>query len=153
MTPAQTPRVMRIIVRSMLGLMVGAFLLVLLDNAFLLNPGSEGPGGDTISVLISALWFLGWAVGAVAIGALAGWIAGRLEILIAVGSVAISTSLLWFLPPLFRFLNSYLGEPLDMYLGGTRSLGSMAILINAPVLLFSVTGGVLVFFARRTDLR
>lgn len=102
---------------------------------------------------ISVLWFLGWAVGAAGIGALAGWIAGRLEILVSIGSVVIATISLWFLPPVFAFLNSYLGEPLNLYLGGTRSLESIAILMNIPVLLFVLTGGLLIFFTRRTDLR
>jgi hypothetical protein len=128
-------------------------MLVLLNNALLLNPGSEGPDGDAIGAFITVMWFLGWAVGAAGIGALSGWIVGRLEPLVAVGSVAIGTALLWFLPPVFWLLNSYLGEPLDLYLGGSRSFGPVAILINIPVLVFALVGGMLVFFARRTDLR
>lgn len=127
--------------------------MVLLSNAFLLNPGSDSSNGDTIGTFISVMWFLGWAVGAAGIDALAGWISGRLEILVAVGSVAIATIGLWFLPSLFWLFNSYLEEPLDLYLGGPRSLGSGAILLNIPVLVFALVGGMLVFFARRTDLR
>ena len=139
--------------RLIFGVTSGAVLIVLLNNAFLLNPGSEGPNGNAIGTFISVLWFFGWAAGSVGIGALAGWISGRLEILIAVGSVALSTVALWFLPSLFWLLNSYLGEPFSLYLGGPGSLGPDAILINAPVLVFALVGGMLVFFARCTDLR
>lgn len=150
---AQHTRVPDASLRFSVAVIVGAFLLVLLNHALLLNPGSEGPGGDTMDTLITVLWFLGWAVGAVGIGALAGWISGRLEVLVAVGSVAISTICLWFLPSVFWLLNSYLGEPLDLYLGGPGTLGSGAVLINLPVLVFALVGGTIVFFARRTDLR
>lgn len=132
-------------VRILLGLMCGAFLLVILNHAFLLNPGSASPNGDPVGTVISVLWYLGWAVGAGGIGALAGWIAGRLEPLIAISSVVISTALLWFLPPLFWFVYPHLRD-----VGG---LGATAILINIPVFVFTLVGGTVAFFARRTDLR
>ena len=139
--------------RLMLGVASGAVLIVLLNQTLLLNPGSEGANGNAIGTFVSVLWFFGWAAGSVGVGALAGWISGRLEVLIAVGSVALSTVALWFLPSLFWLLNPSLGEPLDLYLGGPGSLESAAILINIPVLVFALVGGMLVFFARRTDLR
>ncbi|MGB3632483.1 MAG: hypothetical protein WA982_00430 [Rubrobacteraceae bacterium] len=139
--------------RLIFGVASGAVLIVLLNQTLLLNPGSEGANGDAIGTFVSVLWFFGWAAGSVGIGALSGWISGRLEILIALGSVALSTVALWFLPSLFWLLNSYLGEPLSLYLGGPGSLGPGAILINIPVLVFVLVGGTIVFFARRTDLR
>ena len=153
MAPMRKARVIGAGLRTLTAIFVGAFLLILLNQTLLLDPGSEDPNGDAIGTFISVLWFLGWAVGAGCIGALSGWIAGRLEILIAVGAVIISTPLLWFLPSLFWLFNSYLGAPLDLYLGGPGGLGPDAILVNIPVLVFTLVGGILVFFARRTDLR
>ncbi|CAN5555764.1 hypothetical protein BH24ACT22_BH24ACT22_10460 [soil metagenome] len=77
-------------VRLILGFAAGSLLLVLLNQALLLSPGSEGPNGDAFGTFITVMWFLGWAVGAAGIGALAGWISGRLEVLVAVGSVVIT---------------------------------------------------------------
>ncbi len=139
--------------RLILGVVSGAVLIVLLNQTLLLNPGGEGPNGDAVGTFVSVLWFFGWAAGSVGVGALSGWISGRLEILAAVGSVALSTVALWFLPSLFWLLNSYLGEPLSLYLGGPESLGPVAILINIPVLVFVLIGGALAFFARRPDFR
>ena len=153
MAPMRNAQVIGAGLQTLIAVFVGAFLLVLLNQALLLDPGSEGPNGDAIGTFISVLWFLGWAVGTGGVGALAGWIAGRLEILVAVGSVALSTVALWFLPSLFWLLSSYLGKPLSLYLGGLGSLGPDAILINIPVLVFALVGGMLVFFARRTNLR
>ncbi len=136
-----------------LGVASGAVLIVLLNKTLLLSPGSEGANGDAIGTFVSVLWFFGWAAGSVGIGALSGWISGRLEILIALGSVALSTVALWFLPSLFWLLNSYLGEPLDFYLGRPGKPGVDAILINAPVLVFALVGGTVALFARRTDLQ
>lgn len=129
----------------LIGILAGTLLIVLLNNVFLLNPGSEGPYGSTGGIIITVLWFLGGTAGAAGIGTLAGKIAGRLEALVAAISVVMSTAMLWFLPHLFWNPNSYTGEP--------GSLGVDAVLLNIPVLLFALVGGMVAFFARRTDLR
>lgn len=80
------------------------------------------------------LFLLSWAVGAVGTGAIAGRVAGRLEVPVAIGSGIIGLVVLGYLPDSFA-------DP-------------VILLFSAiPFLFFAAVGGMLVFFARRTDLR
>lgn len=80
------------------------------------------------------LFLLVWAAGAVGSGALAGRLAGRLEVPVAIGSGITGLIILGYLPDSFA-------DP------------AILLVSSIPFLLFVAVGGMLVFFARRTDLR
>jgi hypothetical protein len=84
--------------------------------------------------LQTLLFFLGATLGAVGMGALAGRTAGKLEVPVAIGSGVAGLVILGLLPDSFA-------DPVIVLFGAI------------PFLLFAAVGGMLVFFARRTDLR
>ena len=84
--------------------------------------------------LQTILFHVAATLGAVGVGALAGKVAGKLEVPIAVSSGVLGLIILGFLPDSFA-------DPVIVLFGAI------------PFLLFAAVGGMLVFFARRTDLR
>ena len=89
---------------------------------------------STTQTVQTLLVVLAGTLGAAGVGALAGKIAGRFEVPIAVGSGIIGLIILGYLPDSFA-------DP-------------VFVLFSAiPFLILNAIGGMLVFFARRTDLR
>lgn len=116
------------------GILAGILLTTLFSIVFTLFPVVY----DSVpsNRVAAALGIVFWAVGAFAVGAFSGWVAGRLEVLVAVGSVILGFATLRLLPQAF-----VLGDDFMLYF------------LSVPFTLIAIFGGTWVFFARRTDLR
>ncbi len=120
--------------RLPVGILAGILSTVLVGTVFTLFPVVY----DSVSTsrVAAGLGLVVWAVGAFGVGALSGRVAGRLEVLVAVGSVILGFVALWFLSQAFISGNQF-----------------MLFFLSVPFTLIAMIGGTVVLFARRTDLR
>lgn len=92
---------------------------------------ASGSFREAVEITLVVLFWAGASTGS---GALSGWVAGRLEVLVATGSGFAGLFVLGYMPNSFA--------------------DSVVLLFSAiPFLIFTSVGGMLTFFARRTDLR
>jgi hypothetical protein len=129
------------------GFLAGTLLVTALDAVtFSILPMGDLLGGASLAVTDTVLVgaaFLAWAAAAVGIGALAGWIAGRLEVLVALCAGVAGIALLVILSPLT-------GTPRWSVV---PDVGFEAFFFGFPLLMLIIISGALAFFRRRPELR
>lgn len=121
--------------RLLIGVLVGTISTVALYSInYLYTTTGYCVSCSTAQTVQTLLVVLVGTLGSAGVGALAGKVAGRFEVPVAVGSGIIGLIILGYLPDFFA-------DP-------------VFVLFSAiPFLILSTVGGMLVFFARRTDLR
>lgn len=124
-----------IVWRLLVGVLVGiASTIVVCSIIYLYENTGYCVNCTLLQTLQTILFLVAATLGAVGMGALAGRTAGKLEVPVAIVSGVLGLVVLGFLPDSFA-------DPVIVLFGAI------------PFLLFAAVGGMLVFFARRTDLR
>ena len=121
--------------RLLAGVLTGVASTVAIHGAITFwTMHSAAPSGGLRGVVEVTLVVLVWAVASVGLGLLVGKVAGRLEVPVAAGSGLVGLIAVGYLPGSFA-------DPVVL------------VFSAIPFLILVATGGMLAFFARRTDLR